>query len=99
MADKQPARSVKEIEADIAATRSRLARTVDELAYRVSPQTLKANALASVQDRVQHLAHRAQDTVVDPTGEPRYENIAKALGGVAAGALTLGTLRRLFNRR
>lgn len=99
MADKQPARSVKEIEADIAATRSRLARTVDELAYRVSPQTLKANALASAQNKVQHFAQAAQDKVIDPTGEPRYENIAKALGGVAAGAIVLGTLRRLFNKR
>lgn len=98
MADKQPARSVKEIEADISATRSRLARTVDELAYRVSPQTLKANALASAQGKVQHFAQVAQDKVVDPTGEPRYENIAKALGGVAAGAIVLGTLRRLFNK-
>ena len=98
MADKQPDRSLKEIEADIAASRDRLARSVDELAYRVNPQTIKANAIANVQGRVQHIAHRAQDKVVDPTGEPRYENIAKALGGVAAGALTLGTLRRLFNR-
>lgn len=98
MADNQPARSLKEIEADIAATRSRLARTVDELAYRVNPQTIKANAIATVRGRVQGVADRAQDKVVDPTGEPRYENIAKALGGVAATALTLGTLRRLFNK-
>ena len=46
MASTQPARSTKEIEADIAATRSRLARTVDELAYRVSPDTIKANDAA-----------------------------------------------------
>ncbi|QFG67893.1 DUF3618 domain-containing protein [Ornithinimicrobium pratense] len=98
MADKQPDRSMQEIEADIAATRSRMARTVDELAYRVNPQTLKANAIARVQGEIQQVVHRAQDKVVDPTGEPRYENIAKALGGVAATALTLGTLRRLFNR-
>ncbi|WP_131103810.1 DUF3618 domain-containing protein [Ornithinimicrobium sufpigmenti] len=98
MADTQPDRSMKEIEADIAATRNRLARTVDELAYRVSPQTLKAKAIADVQGRVQDVADRAKDKVVDPDGEPRYENIAKALGGVAATALTLGSLRRLFNR-
>ena len=53
MADKQPDRSVKEIEADISASRDRLARSVDELAYRVNPQTLKANAIANVQGRVQ----------------------------------------------
>lgn len=98
MADKQPDRSAQEIEADIAASRDRLARSVDELAHRVSPQTIKANAIANVQGRVQAVVDRAQDKVVDPSGEPRYENIAKALGGVAAAALTLGTLRRLFNR-
>lgn len=98
MADKQPDRSLKEIEADIAATRNRLARTVDELAYRVNPQTIKANAIARLQGQVQHVVQQAQDKVVDPDGEPRYENIAKALGGVAATALTLGGLRRLFNR-
>lgn len=98
MADKQPARSMKEIEADLTATRSRLARSVDELAYRVNPETVKANAIANVRGRVQQVTHRAQDKVVDPTGEPRYENIAKALAAVSATALTLGTLRRLFNR-
>lgn len=98
MADKQPDRSLKEIEADIAASRDRLARSVDELAYRVNPQTLKANAIANAQGRVQGVVDRAKDKVVDPKGEPRYENIAKALGVVAGTALTLGTLRRLFNR-
>ena len=47
MANKQPARSVKEIEADIAATRSRLARTVDELTYRYA-----GNRLQAVDDQV-----------------------------------------------
>lgn len=99
MADKQPARSVHEIEADIAATRSRLSRSVDELAYRVSPQTLKSKALGNIQMQVQQLTGAAQSTVVDPDGQPRYENIAKGLAGVAAVAVTLGTLRRLFNKR
>ncbi|WP_010148931.1 DUF3618 domain-containing protein [Serinicoccus profundi] len=91
MANKQPARSVKEIEADIAATRSRLARTVDELTYRVSPDTIKANAIASMKAKV-------NDTALDADGNPRYDRLATALGGVAAVALTLGGLRRVFNR-
>lgn len=99
MADKQPERSVSEIEADLAATRSRLARSVDELAYRVSPDTIKANARAELDNRVQHFVGQAKGTVVTDSGEPQYENIAKALAGVAGVALTLGTLRRLFNRR
>lgn len=91
MANKQPARSVKEIEADISATRSRLGRTVDELAYRVSPDTLKSNAVASIKGKV-------EDVTYDADGNLRYDTLAVVLGGIAAVAITLGGLRRLFNR-
>ncbi|GAA5168924.1 DUF3618 domain-containing protein [Ornithinimicrobium tianjinense] len=92
MASTQTARSPKEIEADLAATRNRLARTVDELAYKVSPQTLKANALAS-------LKSSANDATFDQDGNLRYDRLAKVLGGAAAGAIVLGLLRRTFNKR
>lgn len=98
MADKKSTRPTKEIEAEIAATRSRLARTVDELAYRVSPDTLKSKAKARVDNKINTLVGRAKGTVVDPDGDLRLEAIAKALGGVAAGALALGVLRRVFHR-
>ncbi|KUG55641.1 hypothetical protein AVL62_04855 [Serinicoccus chungangensis] len=91
MANTQPARSVKEIEADIAATRSRLARTVDELTYRVSPETIKANTVASIKGKV-------ESATLDADGNPRYDRLATALGGVAAVALALGGLRRVFYR-
>lgn len=91
MANKQPARSVKEIEADIAASRDRLGRTVDEFTYRVSPDTLKANAIASLKAKV-------DEAIYDDEGDPRYDALAAVLGGVAAVALTLGGLRRIFNR-
>ncbi|MFK5582193.1 MULTISPECIES: DUF3618 domain-containing protein [unclassified Serinicoccus] len=91
MANKQPARSVKEIEADISATRGRLARTVDELTYRVSPDTLKANAVAS-------LKGKANEVTYDADGNLRYDTLAVVLGGVAAVAITLGGMRRIFNR-
>lgn len=91
MASTQPARSPKEIEADLAATRSRLSRTVDELAYRVSPDTLKANAVAT-------LKGKANDAAFTPEGDVRLDRAAKVLGGVAGTALTLGLLRRIFNK-
>ncbi|WP_151524699.1 DUF3618 domain-containing protein [Serinicoccus kebangsaanensis] len=91
MANKQPARSVTEIEADISATRSRLARTVDELTYRVSPDTIKANAVASLKGKV-------NDATMDADGNPRFDRLATVLGGVAVMAVTLGGLRRIFNR-
>lgn len=92
MADSQPSRSPKEIEADLAATRNRLSRSVDELAYRVSPSTLKSNAVAS-------LKGAANDAAFTPEGDLRFDRLAKVLGGVAGTALTLGVLRRAFYKR
>lgn len=89
MAAKQPARSVTEIEADLSATRNRMARTVDELAFRVSPQTLKANALASIKGK-------ANDAAFDSDGNVRFDRVAMVLGGVAGTAIVLGLLRRAF---
>ncbi|AXH96035.1 DUF3618 domain-containing protein [Ornithinimicrobium avium] len=91
MAGKQPARSVTEIEADLTATRNRMSRTVDELAYRVSPDTLKANAIAS-------LKGKANDAAFDADGNPRLDRLAVVLGGVAGTAILLGLLRRAFHR-
>lgn len=98
MAKKQSTRSVKEIEADIAATRNRLSRTVDELAYRVSPETLKAKARTKVNTKVNTVVGEAKGTVVDSSGEPRLDNIATGLAVVAGTSLSLGLLRRAFNR-
>lgn len=92
MANQQPARSVTELEADLAATRDRLARTVDELAYRVSPQTLKTNAIAS-------LKTKANDAAFNEQGEIRFDRLATVLGGIAAVAITFGLLRRVFYQR
>ena len=79
------------IEADIAATRSRMSRTVDELTYRINPQTLKTNAVAS-------LKGKANDAAFQADGTPRYDRLAMGLGGVSGAALLLGVLRRTFHR-
>lgn len=90
MADKKaPARSHKEIEADLAATRDRLARTVDELTFRVSPAEIKRR-------QVEALKAKANDAVFDETGEPRYDRFAIALASVAGVAIVLGLARRAF---
>ncbi len=91
MAGQQSARSVPEIEADLAQARTRMARSVDELAYRVSPQTLKANAVAS-------LKGKANAAAFDEQGNVRLDRVATVLGGVAGTALVLGLLRRAFFR-
>lgn len=102
MADTQQARSPKEIEADLDATRTRLSRTVDELAYRASPQTLKAKALATIKGRADEargtVKSRANDAAFDAQGNPRYDRLATVLGGTGGASLLLGLLRRKFHR-
>jgi Protein of unknown function (DUF3618) len=94
MADKQPTstaapRSTSEIEADLAASRDRLARTVDELAFRASPAELKRRQVESLKSKAQHLAF-------DEHGNPRLDKAAVVLGSVAGLALLLGVARRIF---
>lgn len=90
MADKKaPSRSQKEIEAELAATRTRLTRTVDELAFRVSPAEIKRRQIASFKAS-------ANNAVYDETGQPRYERLATGLIAVAGVAIVLGLARRVF---
>ncbi|WP_109474500.1 DUF3618 domain-containing protein [Ornithinimicrobium cavernae] len=90
MADKKaPTRSQKEIEAELAANRVRLARTVDELAFRVSPAELKRR-------QVESLKASANRAVFNEHGEPRYDRLATGLVAVAGVAIVLGLARRIF---
>lgn len=92
MADKKtPSRSQEEIKAELDATRTRLARTVDELTFRVSPAEIKRRQIASLKASANHAAFTED-------GEPRLDRLAMALGGVAAVAIVLGLARRAFNR-
>jgi len=93
MADKKaaPTRSQKEIEAEIAATRERLARTVDELSFRVTPAEISRRQIASLKAS----ANRATFT---ETGEPRYDRLATTLITVAGVAIVLGLARRVFHK-
>ncbi|MGF1428862.1 DUF3618 domain-containing protein [Kitasatospora sp. LaBMicrA B282] len=89
-------RSTAEIEADIAAARTRLADTLDELAVRVHPTTVaaqvRAKAQASVEQRLGRLyvgASRGVEQLkaqfTDEQGKPRVERIVPAAlvgGGV-----------------
>ena len=91
MADKAPAtpatRSAKEIEADLAATRERLAGTIDELAFRAQPKELAKRGVEDVKLKVGGFTHA-------PDGELDTQKLAVVLGGVAALLLTIGLVRR-----
>lgn len=75
MTEAQPT-SIQALEADLAARRERLARTVDELASKASPQALVARQKAAAKQRL-IAATRT------PEGDLRVERIAAAVGVVA----------------
>lgn len=105
MADTKATRSTEEIEADLSASRDRLARAVDELAFRLSPDELKRRGMEKVDAQKAQLdAQKAQlkarlkATAYDEQGDIRLDLVAQALGAVAGVALTLGLARRVFYR-
>ena len=80
MAEQQQAQSsVGAIEADIEATRARLAATIDELAFRAQPKEIARREVASLKASVRAATHT-------PEGELRVERIAAV--GAAVAALT-----------
>ena len=73
------------LEAEIEATRERLAGTIDELLYRASPKTIASREAASFK------AH-----FVDPaTGQPRTDNILKVVGGVVGVVALFVVIRKV----
>lgn len=86
MSDDTAAKSVDEIEAEIAAARDRLAGTVDELHTRTAPKEIV---------RRQAEAAKAKFTEATRTenGDLRTERIA-ALAAAAVALLGIGALRR-----
>jgi hypothetical protein len=79
------AKEISSIELELEQTRERLARTIDQLAYRVSPKTIVSREIASVK------AH-----FVDVhTGEPRTDNILKVVGGVVGVAALFVVVRKV----
>jgi hypothetical protein len=81
-------RTPAQIEAELAATRERLAATVDSLVDRVHPKSLATRGIA-----------QAKDAVVAEDGSLRTERLVK-LAAAAGGAIVgLLMLRRLFRRR
>ncbi|WGX95359.1 DUF3618 domain-containing protein [Nocardioides sp. L-11A] len=74
-----------DIEREIEEARERLAGTIDQLLYRSHPKTIVGREVAQVK------AH-----FVDPaTGEPRTDNILKAVGGVVGVIALFAVLRKI----
>lgn len=75
------------LEAEMEATRERLAGTIDQLVYRTSPKTIARREVASVKGYFVD-AH---------TGQPRTANILKVAGGVL-GVVALLVVVRVVTR-
>ncbi|HYN30282.1 MAG TPA: DUF3618 domain-containing protein [Dermatophilaceae bacterium] len=84
MSSTQP--SITELEADIAARRDRLARTVDELTARAQPKAIMQRQKDSAKARF-------ADVTTTPEGDLRVERIAAAVA-VLAVVVVLAVLRR-----
>ena len=82
------ARTAEQIKADIAATRVRLASTVDELVDRANPKNV---ALRQVE--------QAKSQVFDEQGQLRTQKIVAVAGAVVGVVGVLLVIRRLVGRR
>jgi hypothetical protein len=73
------------LEAEMEATRERLAGTIDQLVYRASPKTIALREVASVKGYFVDLQ----------TGQPRTTNILKVAGGVVGVVVLFAAVRKL----
>jgi hypothetical protein len=71
------------LEAEMEATRERLADTIDQLVYRTSPKTIARREITSVKGYFVDLQ----------TGQPRTTNILKVAGGVVGVFALLAVVR------
>lgn len=81
------ARSVEQIEAEIEASRARLASTVDQLAYRAQPKEIARREVASLKSSFDEATRYAD-------GSLRSERVATVLGAASVVLLLLGLVRR-----
>jgi len=75
------------LEREIEEARERLATTIDQLAYRVSPKTIVGRQVTSIKAHFVDLE----------TGQPRTDNILKTVGGVVGVIAFLVVARKVVN--
>jgi hypothetical protein len=73
------------LEAELDATRERLAGTIDQLVYRTSPKTIVRREITSIKSYFVDLE----------TGQPRTTNILKVVGGVVGVVVLFATVRKV----
>jgi hypothetical protein len=73
------------LEAQMEATRERLADTIDQLVHRASPKTIARREITSIKGYFVDLR----------TGQPRTTNILKVVGGVVGAAVLFALVRKV----
>jgi hypothetical protein len=76
---------ISSLEHEIEATRERLAGTIDQLVHRAHPKTVVNRQVTSVKAHFVDLQ----------TGQPRTDNILKAVGGVVGVIVVFGIIRKI----
>jgi hypothetical protein len=98
VASSRPGRDADQIQADVGATRDRLAAAVESLVDQVHPQHVKYRQV----EGAKHFAHveleNLKALVFTARGDLRTDRVAAA-GGVVAGAVTLLLVLRAVVRR
>ena len=93
--DAKQQRTRAEIEADLAATRDRLASSIEDLIDQVHPQRVKQRQIDSARALVTGEIDNAKSQFVYPNGELRISRLAAIGGGVAGFVTFLIVVRKL----
>jgi hypothetical protein len=91
-------RTESQIEADLGATRDRIASSLTELVDEVHPLRIKARTIGRIKAAVQARVDDARAYVFNARGDLRTDRLM-TIGGAAAGVLTFVLVLRRFARR
>ena len=98
MASSRPDRDADQIQADLGATRDRLAAAVEALIDQVHPQRVKQRQVTGAKRFLHTEVEKAKSLVFNARGDLRTERVS-IVGGAVAGAITLLVVLRTVVRR
>lgn len=94
----RPPRTQSQIEADLAATRSRLTSSVETLIDTVHPNRVKQRTIATVKQAARDQAEEARGLVFTARGDLRTKRLIGVAGAIAGAFSFLLILRSLARR-
>ena len=95
---KAPSRTKAEIEADLAAARSRLSGNVEGLIDQVHPNRIKQRQIAGIKQLANTELENAKAQVINPDGGLRTDRLAMAGGALAGLIAFILVIRKILNR-